>query len=73
MHGDLGAVNYYHRYLPSIGGESTAAILQPLYDLAMAKVTGKAFKTLWDERALIDNFNKSKQLLVQVCIFIVMS
>ena len=35
--GYLGAVNYYRRCLPSIGGESPASVLQPLYDLATAK------------------------------------
>ena len=60
-------MTYYRKCLPSNSGESPAAILQPLYDLATVKVTGKAFKTLWDEKGLIENFNKSKQLLVQAC------
>ena len=65
--GYLGAVNYYRRCLPNLGGESPAAILQPLYNLATSKVTGKSFKAQWDEDNLIENFNKSKLLLVMAC------
>ena len=65
--GYLGALNYYRRCLPKVGGESPAAILQPLYAAATAKTPGKSFTKIWDENNLIEPFNKSKKMLTLAC------
>jgi transposase InsO family protein len=65
--GFLGAVNYYRRTLPKIGGKHPAEIMQPLYQAATAKLSAAAFTKEWEEKELGIQFIKVKQMLMQAC------
>ena len=60
--GFLGAVNYYRRSLPKLGGRTPAEVLRPLYEIA-TKVPPRSFKKEWAERNLDKSFAEAKQML----------
>ena len=63
----LGALNYYRRALPKLGGKSAAEILQPLYEIATQRKPGKKFTYFWLEKGLESDYGKGKDLLMNAC------
>ena len=68
--GFLGAVNYYRRCLPKVGGLSPADILQPLYKAATQKTPKQKFTDTWKLEKLDEPYLMAKQMLAKACMLV---